>query len=81
MYIDIYTASLILEKSFFWIKTRMLNLGEFSYPINLHWFLICGIDYKRENNRLLFKKESIVRLKSELRKLGEQYEERITQGS
>lgn len=77
-WIKVNEAMKLLERGRTWIQTRMLKPEEATGNINVNWFLIRGADWDREGNQLIFKRESILRLKSEMRRLGQQYEQRIS---
>lgn len=76
-WIKVSEAMQLLDCGRTWIQTRMVKPEEVTAPINLNWFLVRGIDWQRKGNQLVFKRESILRLKTELRQLGERYEQNI----
>jgi hypothetical protein len=73
-WIDIAMAKNILQRSRTWIRMRMLQPDDVSYPMNTHWFLIYGVDWHREGSKIVFNRQSIQRLKNELRSMGEKYQ-------
>lgn len=68
----------IMDRSRTWLTSRMIKPEDVQQPMNTHWFLIHGIDWEREGNKLLFKTESLLRLKKELRTLGKMYDQRLS---
>lgn len=63
-------AESILNRGMTWIKTRMLEAHEANPPINTNWFLIRGLDWEKEGKLLIFNKNSVMRLKSEMIRMG-----------
>lgn len=61
----------ILGRGRTYLKGRMIENYDSSMPMNTHWFLIRGVDYERENGKILvFRSASVLRLKAEMRKMG-----------
>ena len=75
-FINVQAAQRILGRGRTWINTRMITPEALIVPqeTNTNWFLIYGVDWFREGSRIMFKRDSIVRLKNELRAMGEKYQ-------
>ncbi|MEI8111133.1 MAG: hypothetical protein WCH59_09105 [Chitinophagia bacterium] len=73
-WIDIVTAKNLLQRSRTWIRMRMIQPDDVSYPMNTNWFLIYGVDWHREGSKIVFARQSVQRLKNELRSMGENYQ-------
>ena len=67
-WINAHQAQSILQRGRTWLNGRMLEAA--NHPMNTNWFLIRGLDYTYEGNRLAFRKESVLRLKAEMRRMG-----------
>lgn len=67
-WINAHQAQKILQRGRTWLNSRMIE--SVTYPMNTNWFLIRGVDYTYEGNRLVFRKSSVQRLKSEMRRMG-----------
>jgi hypothetical protein len=67
-WINAAQAQKILQRGRTWLNSRMLETV--TQPINTNWFLIKGLDYTYEGNRLIFKTSSVQRLKAEMRRMG-----------
>lgn len=61
-------AQKILNRSRSWIETRRINAA--MQPMNTNWFLIRGIDWQYEGKMLIYRRASILRLKSEMIRMG-----------
>lgn len=69
-WINAEDALKILGRGRTWLKTRMMEELP-TEPCNTNWFLIRGVDYERENGKILvFRSASVQRLKAEMRKAG-----------
>ena len=69
-WIYIEEAMKLLNRKRSWMRTRMLTPNQVTHPINTNWFLIRGVDWQYEGKLLIFKRDSILRLKSEMIRLG-----------
>lgn len=80
-YINIQAAQRLLERGRTWINTRMITPEALNVPqaTNTNWFLIYGVDWFREGSRIMFKRDSILRLKKELRVMGERYQRNVAE--
>lgn len=74
-WIDLKEVKKIIDRGRTWLKSRMIHAESASQPINYNWFLVYGLDWRREGSRIMFKRTSIIRLKDEvLVAMGNQYE-------
>lgn len=71
-WIGVEEALKILGRGRTYLKSRMIeDYVTASKPMNVNWFLIRGVDYERENGKILvFRSASVQRLKAEMRKAG-----------
>lgn len=73
-YVNIKEAMQILDRQRTWIQTRLVK--EYTPGIDTSGILIRGADWRREGNRLMFRRESINRLKNEvLTAIGNKYDQ------
>ena len=63
-------ALTIFNRSSTWLKGRMLKPEQVKQPINVNWFLIYGVDWAHEGKMVVFKKSSVLRLKTEMVNIG-----------
>lgn len=72
-YVDMKEAMKILGRQRTWIQTRMVK--EVSPGMNTAEILVRDADWIREGNRLMFKRDSLVRLKRDvLQAIGNKYD-------
>ena len=71
-WVGVDDALKILGRGRSWLKSRMIeDYDSASKPLNTDRFLIRGVDYERENGKILtFRTASVQRLKAEMRKMG-----------
>jgi hypothetical protein len=74
-YLNYKEAISFLQRSRSWIHNKLAI--EFKPDMDVNAFLFKDADWIREGNRILFKKSSLQRIKGELRKAGDLYEERF----
>lgn len=64
-WLTVIQAEKILDRRRTWIQTRMIAPEDVKQPMNVNWFFIRGLDWKREGSKLMFKRSSIERMKNE----------------
>lgn len=77
--VDFEAAKSILNRGRTWITTRMINANEVTAQMNTAWFLVKGLDWHREGRIIMFKRKSLIRLRDEMKRMGEMYEAKIGQ--
>jgi len=55
----------------------MIQPEDIKQPMNVNWFLVFGIDWKREGVRIIFRRESLQKLKEELVNMGITYQKTL----
>lgn len=76
-FVDIEQAKALLNRSRTWITLRMKTAEELAeIGSDTSQFLVYGLDWHREGNRVIFQKQSIVRLKEILKQMGDRYQRR-----
>jgi hypothetical protein len=61
-----------------WISARMIVPEKVTEGLNTDQYLLYGVDWYRESSRIVFKRESLIRFKNEMRAIGEKYQRRIS---
>lgn len=73
-YLYMQDAKRVLQRGRTWITWRMITPDDLTPDMNTNWFLIYGLDWHREGSKIMFKKDSIMRLKKELKSMGNRYQ-------
>lgn len=76
--VEMPEAIKLLGRGRTWISARMIVPEKLTEGLNTDQYLVYGVDWHREASKIIFKRENLIRFKSEMRTMGEKYQRRIS---